>query len=158
VPEKIANKSNGGIPIRGAKELPINFAPGGAVPGDRIVGILQPGNGITIFPIHSPALKEYFEQLDRWIDVTWDIDENSPQRFPAQIRVTAINEPGSLAGIAGLIGEAGGNIDKLQMMGRHTDFTDMLIDVEVWDVKHLRDIVDGLRGLQVVGSAERVTT
>ncbi|MEJ2125556.1 MAG: bifunctional (p)ppGpp synthetase/guanosine-3',5'-bis(diphosphate) 3'-pyrophosphohydrolase, partial [Alphaproteobacteria bacterium] len=125
----MANKMNGGVPIRGAKELPIAFGEGGAVPGDRIVGILQPGQGITIYPIHSPALKDYFEQLDCWIDVTWDIDESSPQRFPAQIKVTAINEPGSLAKIAGIIGETNGNIDKLQMMERHSDFTDMLIDV-----------------------------
>jgi (p)ppGpp synthase/HD superfamily hydrolase len=153
---KMANKMNGGVPVRGAKELPIQFGASGAVPGDRIVGILQPGTGITIYPIHSPALKNYFDELDCWIDVTWDIDESSPQRFPAQIKVTAINEPGSLARIAGIIGETNGNIDKLQMMGRHADFTDMLIDVEVWDLKHLRDILANLRTLPVVGAAERV--
>ena len=153
---RMANKMNGGVPVRGAKELPIQFGASGAVPGDRIVGILQPGTGITIYPIHSPALKNYFDELDCWIDVTWDIDESSPQRFPAQIKVTAINEPGSLAKIAGIIGETNGNIDKLQMMGRHADFTDMLIDVEVWDLKHLRDILANLRTLPVVGAAERV--
>src|SRR5665811_1421841 len=47
-----------GIPIRGLRgELPVNFAEGGAVPGDRIVGILTPGQGITIYPIHANALK-----------------------------------------------------------------------------------------------------
>jgi (p)ppGpp synthase/HD superfamily hydrolase len=42
------------------------------------------------------------------------------------------------------------------MVGRQADFTDMLIDVEVWDLKHLRDILTGLRGLPVVSSVERV--
>ena len=160
VPEQhAANGVNGmnGIPIRGAKsELPISFAAGGAIPGERIVGILEPGEGITIYPIHSPKLKDYFDHMDRWIDVTWDIDEGAHERFPAQIKVTAINEPGSLAKIASLIGEAKGNIDKLQMVGRREDFTDMLIDVEVWDVKHLRDILAGLRGLTAVNAVERV--
>src|SRR6266571_831894 len=43
------------IPIRGINsDLPVGFAPdGGAVPGDRIVGILTPGEGITIYPIQS---------------------------------------------------------------------------------------------------------
>ena len=47
------------IPIRGINgDLPVRFAPnGGAVPGDRIVGILTPGEGITIYPIQSPALE-----------------------------------------------------------------------------------------------------
>ena len=35
----------------------VRFAPkGGAVPGERIVGIRGAGEGITIYPIHSPAL------------------------------------------------------------------------------------------------------
>src|SRR5450631_3503061 len=48
------------IPIRGINgDLPVSFAPeGGAVPGDRIVGILTPGEGITIYPIQSHALGE----------------------------------------------------------------------------------------------------
>ena len=47
------------IPIRGLDaDIPVRFAPdGGAVPGDRIVGILTPGEGITIYPIHSPAAR-----------------------------------------------------------------------------------------------------
>ena len=146
-----------GIPIRGVHgDLPIRFADGGAIPGERIVGILDPGVGITIFPIHSPKLREFDEQLDRWIDVTWDIDESSPERFPAQIKVTALNQPGSLARIADVISNASGNIDTLRMMGKQADFTDMLIDIEVWDLKHLRDVLAGLRELPVVSKVERV--
>jgi GTP diphosphokinase / guanosine-3',5'-bis(diphosphate) 3'-diphosphatase len=146
-----------GIPIRGVhSDLPIRFADGGAIPGERIVGILDPGVGITIFPIHSPKLHEYDEQLDRWIDVTWDIDESSPERFPAQIKVTALNQPGSLARIADVISNASGNIDTLRMVGKQADFTDMLIDIEVWDLKHLRDVLAGLRELPVVSHVERV--
>jgi guanosine-3',5'-bis(diphosphate) 3'-pyrophosphohydrolase len=146
-----------GIPIRGVhSDLPIRFADGGAIPGERIVGILDPGVGITIFPIHSPKLREFDEQLDRWIDVTWDIDESSPERFPAQIKVTALNQPGSLARIADVISNAGGNIDTLRMVGKQADFTDMLIDIEVWDLKHLRDVLAGLRDLPVVSDVVRV--
>ena len=93
------------IPIRGSRgDLPVNFADGGAVPGDRIVGILTPGQGITIYPIHAKALKAFDEEPERWIDVTWDIDEDNPQRFPAKLALTVLNEPGSLAQIASVIG------------------------------------------------------
>lgn len=145
-----------GIPIRGLQAgNAVRFAEGGAVPGDRIVGILEPGKGITIYPIHSPKLKEYDDQLDRWIDVTWDIEEGSTERFPVQISVNAINEPGTLAQIAQVIGEAGGNIDKVEMRDRAVDYTDMLINLEVYDLKHLNDILAGLRGLKVVSSVDR---
>jgi GTP diphosphokinase / guanosine-3',5'-bis(diphosphate) 3'-diphosphatase len=144
------------IPIRGPRgDLPVNFAPGGAVPGDRIVGILTPGQGITIYPIHAEALKAFDEELERWIDVTWDIDEDNPQRFPARISLTVLNEPGSLAQVATVIGEANGNIDNIKMTNSVPDYTEMLIDLEVWDLKHLNDIIAGLKAKDVVSRAVR---
>ncbi|MGK2923807.1 MAG: RelA/SpoT family protein [Methyloceanibacter sp.] len=144
------------IPIRGLRgDLPVNFADGGAVPGDRIVGILTPGQGITIYPIHANALKAFDEEPERWIDVTWDIDEDNPQRFPAKIAVTAMNEPGSLAQIAAVIGEADGNIQNVKMTNQVPDYTEMLIDLDVWDLQHLNEILVGLRAKDVVSSAAR---
>ncbi len=144
-----------GVPIRGTRsDLPVRFEDGGAVPGDRIVGVLVPGDGIRVHQIHSPKLAEH-EHAD-WIDVTWDIDPDRPERFPAKIAVTIVNEPGTLAQIAQVIGEADGNIDLLRMTQRAADFTTMLIDVEVWDLAHLNRIMSGLRGKTVVSKVERV--
>ena len=54
----------------------MRFAPnGGAVPGDRIVGIMTPGEGITIYPIQSPALKDFEDAPERWLDLRWDVDD-----------------------------------------------------------------------------------
>ncbi len=146
-----------GIPIRGANGTSvINFAEGGAVPGERIVGILGPSGGITIYPIHSPQLRAFEDQLDRWIDVTWDIREGATELFPARIRVVALNEPGTLGRIASIIGAEGANIDKLQMVTRARDYTEMLIDIEVLDLKHLTDILNGVKNLNVVNEASRM--
>ncbi|MBT3071036.1 bifunctional (p)ppGpp synthetase/guanosine-3',5'-bis(diphosphate) 3'-pyrophosphohydrolase [Rhodomicrobium sp. Az07] len=146
-----------GVPLKNADGSPIvKLAEGGAVPGERIVGILDPGKGITIYPIHSPKLRAFEDQLDLWIDVTWDIQEGTTELYPARIQVTALNEPGSLARIASVIGAARGNIDKLQMVTRARDYTEMLIDIEVLDLKHLTDIVNGVKNLPVVSSASRV--
>jgi GTP pyrophosphokinase len=143
------------VPIRGVRnDVPVTFEEGGAVPGDRIVGVLTEGEGIRIFQIHSPRLKEY--EHERWIDVTWDVDPDAPERFPARLAVTAVNEPGSLAQIAQQIGEAGGNIDNVRMLRRDPDFTEMAIDVEVWDLNHLTRIISGLRGKSVVSKVERM--
>jgi GTP pyrophosphokinase len=144
-----------GLAIRGVNDdLPVSFEPGGAVPGDRIVGVMIPGEGIRIFQIHSPRLREY--EHEGWIDVTWDVDTDTPQRFPARISVTALNEPGTLAQIAKVIGEAGGNIDNVRMMRRASDFTEMRIELEVLDLVHLNHIIAGLREKAVVNKVERV--
>ncbi|TWC05225.1 GTP pyrophosphokinase/guanosine-3',5'-bis(diphosphate) 3'-pyrophosphohydrolase [Bradyrhizobium macuxiense] len=146
------------IPVRGINsDLPVKFAPnGGAVPGDRIVGIVTPGEGITIYPIQSPALKDFEEEPERWLDVRWDIDETMPQRFPARILIHNVNEPGSLAQIATVIAEHDGNIDNIHMSRQSPDFTELTIDLEVYDLKHLLAIIAQLRAKAVVAKVERV--
>jgi GTP diphosphokinase / guanosine-3',5'-bis(diphosphate) 3'-diphosphatase len=147
------------IPIRGINtDLPVRFAPkGGAVPGDRIVGIMTPGEGITIYPIHSGALKQFEDEPERWLDVRWDVDDAAPQRFPAQLTVQSANEPGTLAQITQVIAEHDGNIDNIRMTRQSPDFTELTIDLEVYDLKHLTSIISQLRAKKTVAVAERVS-
>src|SRR5579863_6323066 len=146
------------IPIRGINtDLPVQFAPnGGAVPGDRIVGIMTPGEGITIYPIQSGALKQFEDEPERWLDVRWDVDDKVPQRFPAQLAVQSVNEPGTLAQITQVIAEHDGNIDNIRMLRQSPDFTDLTIDLEVYNLRHLTSIISQLRAKKVVANAERV--
>ncbi len=162
-PDGAGARQNGeepnGIPIRGLnRDMPIRFAPeGGAVPGDRIVGILTPGEGVTIYPIQSPSLADFDNEPDRWIDVRWDLESGSAQRFPARIKLQSINEPGSLAQITQVIADHDGNIDNVNMKRRTQDFTDVTIDLTVWDLKHLNAIIAELRAKRVVSRVDRVT-
>ncbi len=152
------SEDGGAIPIRGLHgDLPVQFAPkGGAVPGDRIVGIMTPGEGITIYPIQSPSLKTFDDQPDRWLDVRWEIDPDDPERFPAVIGVRVLNEPGSLAEIAQIIGEQDANIDTVAMTTRAPDFTEMEIALEVWDLKHLSRTMALVKNAGVVNAVWRV--
>jgi (p)ppGpp synthase/HD superfamily hydrolase len=135
----------------------VRFAPnGGAVPGDRIVGILEPGVGITIYPIQSPALSAFDDQPERWLDVRWDLDATGRQRFPAQLLVSVINEPGTLAEIARTIADNDGNIDNIAMTAKSPDFREIMVDVEVRDLKHLNAIVGDLRAKPMVSSVQRM--
>jgi guanosine-3',5'-bis(diphosphate) 3'-pyrophosphohydrolase len=150
-------KGEGAVPIRGVRgDLPVRFAPEGAVPGDRIVGIMQPGSGITVYPIQSPSLTAFDDQPERWIDVRWDIDETTRERFPARISVTAINAPGSLAEIAQVVAANDANIHTLSMVRTAPDFTEMAIDLEVWDLKHLNRLLSQLKDNAIVSEAKRV--
>jgi len=146
------------IPIRGLKgDLPIQFSPlTGAVPGERIVGILTPGEGVTIYPIQAAALKEFENTPERWLDLTWDIDETRDDRFPARLAVTVLNDVGTLGQIAVAIGENDGNISNLTMVTREDDFFEINIDVEVRDLKHLNEIISKLRRKTVVSKVLRI--
>ncbi|MBL8905623.1 MAG: bifunctional (p)ppGpp synthetase/guanosine-3',5'-bis(diphosphate) 3'-pyrophosphohydrolase [Rhizobiales bacterium] len=154
------SESEEGVPVRGAARgtaLAISLETG-AVPGERIVGILTPGQGITVYPIFAKALEKFDAEPERWIDLTWDAAAED-QRFPARIKVTIHNEVGALAQVAQTIGESGGNIDELQMVTRGVarDFFDLDILLEVHDLKHLNEIMAGLRARPLVSAIERAT-
>lgn len=145
------------IPIRGlTSDLPVRFAPnGGAVPGDRIVGILEPGEGITIYPIHAKALAAFDDTPERWLDVRWDVDPEAPSRFPTQIKITVINEPGVMADITKIIAEHNANIDNLKVIKHSQDIQDLVIDIEVFDLLQLNAILSEARQKKNVTKAER---
>ena len=155
-----ATEQEGGsaIPIRGLHSgTPVRFAEGGgAVPGDRIVGILTPGEGVTIYPIQSPSLTRYDDQPELWLDVRWDVEPGSGSLFPARVVATAVNEPGALGALATLIGETGANIDNIGFTANSPDFREMTFDLEVSDLKHLSAIIARLRASPLVSKVERM--
>ncbi|MCX8999091.1 bifunctional (p)ppGpp synthetase/guanosine-3',5'-bis(diphosphate) 3'-pyrophosphohydrolase [Rhizobiaceae bacterium BDR2-2] len=145
------------VPIRGlSANVQVRFAPSGAVPGDRIVGIVEKGNGITIYPIQAPALQKFDNEPDRWIDVRWDLDEENKSRFSARILVNVINEPGALATISRVIADLDVNIRTLSMVRVATDFTEISVDVEVWDLRQFGQLLSRLKEQDCVSTVRRV--
>ncbi len=147
------------LPLRGVDwDIPVRFAPkGGAVPGERIVGIRTPGQGITIYPIHSPALVDYDDKPELWLDVRWDLDTAKKALYPTQILVTTLNEPGALGVVATTIGETGANIDNVVFNPTGPDFREVRFDLEVSDIQHLNAVIAQLRGKSVVSKVERLS-
>ena len=145
------------LPIRGLSgNAEVHFAPAGAVPGDRIVGIMQDGKAITIYPIQASALQRFENEPERWIDVRWDLDEANKSRFVARILINALNEPGTLATVAQCIARLDINIRVLSMIRIATDFTEMGIDVEVWDLRQLSQLLSELKELDCISTVKRV--
>ncbi len=147
------------LPVRGAaSNMALKIYPlTGAVPGERIVGIITPGEGITIYPIFAEALEQFDQEPERWVDLAWGVAEEG-MRFPARLSITLMNEVGALGQVAQTIGEYGGNIDELTMQARHgvRDFFELRILLEVFDIRHLNEIMNGLRAKPLVNEINRV--
>jgi len=126
------------------------------LPGDRIVGIVHTGKGVTIHTIDCEQLAQYQEEPERWLDVAWDnTGEENDSQHVARINVTVNNSPGALGDLSTVIAKNGGNISNLKIIDRQLDFFDMLIDVEVKNVKHLSDVIAALRASTAVNVVER---
>jgi (p)ppGpp synthase/HD superfamily hydrolase len=68
-----------------------------------------------------------------------------------------VNEPGSLAQVTQVIADHDGNIDNIRMTRRAPDFTELEIDLEVYDLKHLNAIISQLKAKKVVAKVDRVS-
>ncbi|MFA5989794.1 MAG: bifunctional (p)ppGpp synthetase/guanosine-3',5'-bis(diphosphate) 3'-pyrophosphohydrolase [Sphingomonas sp.] len=121
------------------------------VPGDRIVGLRRPNQGIEVHAIHCAALAKG-DDAD-WVDLAWgDKAEGGTARIAVQLK----NEPGALGVVAGIIGAHKANIINLRLDNRDTGFHTNTIDVEVHDVHHLMRLVGALRAADAVSAVERV--
>jgi GTP diphosphokinase / guanosine-3',5'-bis(diphosphate) 3'-diphosphatase len=126
------------------------------LPGDRIVGIITTGKGVTIHTIDCATLESFSEAPERWIDVGWDsVGESAPGVYTGRLKITVSNQPGSLSSLSTVIARHEGNISNLRIVNRSMDFFDMVIDVEVADVKHLADITAALRATPAINAVER---
>ena len=128
------------------------------LPGDRIVGIITTGKGVTIHTIDCDTLESFADQPERWLDVSWDEDGKegkNGESMVGRLSLTVQNTVGSLGGLSTIIGKSGGNITNLKFTNRSMDFYDMFIDVQVKDARHLNDIIAALRAAPIITSVDR---
>jgi guanosine-3',5'-bis(diphosphate) 3'-pyrophosphohydrolase len=128
------------------------------LPGDRIVGIISTGKGVTIHTIDCDTLESFAEQPERWLDVSWEDGTSAgkgTEAMTGRLSLTVQNQPNSLGALSTIIGKNGGNITNLKFMTRSLDFYEMYVDVQVKDARHLSDIVAALRATPIITSVDR---
>ena len=141
------------------EDLPITFAPAHpTIPGDRIVGILQPGEGVTIYPANSnEAMAAVAADPHCWVDVSWDLSGAAGTLYTAAVRVVAKNRPAVVSEIAGTIAAEDSDISELNVVTRTPDYRELALHIEVRDAAHLSRVIDRLEALASVEEASRTT-
>lgn len=145
------------IPIRGLiPGMAIHFA--GCchpIPGDKIIGIVSTGKGVTIHTLDCDTLENYSDSPERWLDVAWDTGGVQDTSYIGRIKTNLSHEPAALATLTNVISQEQGNISNLKIINRNTDFFELLVDIEVKDSRQLANIIAGLKAKDVVQSVER---
>jgi guanosine-3',5'-bis(diphosphate) 3'-pyrophosphohydrolase len=124
---------------------PVEVSPEGVVPGDRLVGIMTPGQPITVYPIHSDALVEMHDSDVAWVDVRWDGGASQDRDHKVAISMESVNKPGSLAQVSSAIAACGANINNLVMRMISPDFHQLVFEIEVHDLAQLTDVLATLK-------------
>ena len=158
ITSKVGSDGKKNAPVIGGDSFSaIKFAPDTfPLPGDRIVGIMTPGEGVMVYPISSPLLQDYEAELDRWLPLKWDDEASHDRMYDTRLSLTVANKIGALAIISRTIGEFGANISNLSMNQRDEDFCLLEMDLEVRDLNHVKEIISALRGSRLVNRVKRV--
>ncbi len=126
------------------------------LPGDRIVGLVTPGEGVVIHTIDCAELEKAQTSMDDWIDVSWGRHAAEDAPSIARVAVRVKNAPGSLGAVMTVIGNNGGNIFNMKVTNRNPLFFEFQVDIEVGDLAHLQNILGALRVNAAVESVDRV--
>ncbi len=121
------------------------------VPGDRIVGLKQPGIGVEVHSIDCMALASGVDA--DWLDLSWG--ERSVGAV-GRVRAMLYNRPGTLAEVTGIFAGNKANIIHLELQHRDELFGTYEVDLEVNDLAHLTRIVSSMRASDAVAEAERL--
>ena len=129
------------------------------LPGDRIVGIVATGKGITVHTAGCQTLESFAATPERFLDIDWDYDSisrgSSTETHVGRISVIAANEPSVLATLTNTASRHEGSVVNLKIVNRQLDFMEILVDVEVRDLRHLSSVIAGLRSAGGITQVER---
>jgi GTP pyrophosphokinase len=131
------------------------------LPGDRIVGIITTGKGVTIHTRECPTLESFAATPERFMELEWEpsaflpADHGKGEGYAGRVSVIADNKPTALADITNAVTKQEGVVASLRVVGRQSEFFEAVLDVEVRDLVHLSRIIAGLRAASVVHQVER---
>ena len=123
------------------------------LPGEAIVGIFTTGKGVTVHKVGCTTLSKFTDMPELWLDVSWE--SGSLRMVNGRLITVLSNEPGSLASLATVISQQGGNISNINLTDRTPDFFKFELDLEVKDVEHMRAIIAVLSANKYVESVAR---
>jgi len=124
------------------------------IPGDSIIGYFNPGKGIVVHHHECRNRSVVRKTHTSWLDVEWSSDVVGD--FPAEIRISMLNQRGSLATIASIISELDSNIENVTVVDQDDRVCVDLITLTVKDRVHLAKIMRRLKELPIVIKISRV--
>ncbi len=123
--------------------------------GEGIVGYITRGKGVAVHSVHCPNVTNLLYEPERKIDVEWARDESTPTAYPVKLTVYCDDRFGMLKNITGVIGDAKSNIRNI---AAHTANSQASVDIvlDIADLKHLEQIIVGLRKIPGVHEVQRL--
>ncbi|MBX3305519.1 MAG: bifunctional (p)ppGpp synthetase/guanosine-3',5'-bis(diphosphate) 3'-pyrophosphohydrolase [Nitrospira sp.] len=124
------------------------------VPGDRILGYITRGRGLTIHSVDCPNLEALDYDRARLVEVEWDTA--APSLHAVKIAVIAEDRTGVLANVSSAIAECKANISRAEIITREDRKAELDFIVEVADTAHLNRVLKTIERIDGVITSRRI--
>ncbi|MDK2878826.1 MAG: diphosphokinase / guanosine-3,5-bis(diphosphate) 3-diphosphatase [Thermoanaerobacteraceae bacterium] len=148
-------KVDQGIKVDGMDNLLIKFSRCcNPVPGDKIVGYITRGRGVSIHRTDCPNVISNLYDRERLIEVKWEgFQETS---YPVEIEASAYDRPGVLSDIINIIGDMKTTIDAVNARASKNGVAVIDLVLEINDKQHLETVMQKLRKVHGIYDVRRV--
>ncbi|HEY2386671.1 MAG TPA: bifunctional (p)ppGpp synthetase/guanosine-3',5'-bis(diphosphate) 3'-pyrophosphohydrolase [Candidatus Binatia bacterium] len=149
----VSRQTKGGVRVSGVEDVMVRFGRCcNPLPGERIVGFITRGRGVTVHGMDCLRVMESDPQ--RRVEVEWD---EAPGQFrPVTIEVVGIDSPGLLAAMSRSIASAGVNISSAQVRTGSDKRALNTFEIMVDSVDGLNRVMRGLGKVKGVMKVSRV--
>ncbi len=152
IAEKI-RKSNRGVTIQGMDNLMIRYSQCcQPVPGDKVIGYITRGRGISIHRTDCPNVLNLNEDPERRVEIEWRAERGD--RFFVHLHMEGTDRRGLLGDVARTISETATDIQHADMRGTDGGMTAAFV-VEVQDLNHLQRVMQAVQRVKGVVSVVR---
>lgn len=124
------------------------------VPGDRIMGYITRGRGLTIHAVGCPNLEALDYDKDRLVEVEWD--SATEGTHAVKVSVLTIDQTGVLANVSSAISECQANISRAEITTREDQKAVLDFVIEVTNTLHLDRTLKAIECVEGVITAKRV--
>jgi GTP pyrophosphokinase len=144
-----------GVRVKGGQDLLMQLSRCcNPVPGDRIIGYITRGRGLTIHSVGCPNLDALDYDKDRLVEVEWD--PVSKSTHAVKLSVLAVDKTGVLASVSAAISECEANISRAEIATREDRKAMLDFVIEVADTDHLNRVLKAVERVEGVITARRV--
>lgn len=124
------------------------------VPGDRILGYITRGRGLTIHAVDCPNLEALDYDRERLVEVDWD--STTPSTHAVKVSVMAVDKTGVLANVSAAIAECHANISRAEITTREDRKALLDFIIEIAGTQHLDQVLKTIERVDGVITARRV--
>lgn len=152
---QVGRQDEKGVKVKGGRDLLMQLSRCcNPVPGDRIMGYITRGRGLTIHSVGCPNLEALDYDKERLVEVDWDMATASTH--PVKISVLAVDKTGVLANVSSAISGADANISRAEITTREDRKAVLDFVVEVGNTTHLGLVLKAIEGVEGVITARRI--